>query len=66
MRQSFSVTGMTCQNCVRHVTQALSGLPGVRSVDVDLEGGTAQLDTDREIPRAQLAAVLDEAGYELS
>jgi len=66
MIQTISVTGMTCQNCVRHVGQALSVLPGVRSVDVDLDGGAARLDTEREIPRAELTAALDEAGYQLA
>lgn len=65
MIQTISVTGMTCQNCVRHVGQALSDLPGVRSVNVDLAAGTATLNVEREIPRTELNAALDEAGYEL-
>lgn len=66
MIQTISVTGMTCQNCVRHVTQALSALPGVRSADVDLASGTARLQTEREVPAAELRSALDEAGYELA
>ena len=66
MRQSFTVTGMTCQNCVRHVSQALSALPGVRSVDVDLNSGTARLETDGDLARTEVTAALDEAGYELA
>lgn len=57
---------MTCQNCVRHVSQALSSLPGVRSADVDLAAGTARLETERELPAEELRAALDEAGYELA
>lgn len=66
MIQTIRVTGMTCQNCVRHVSQALSALPGVRSAEVDLTGGTARLQTEREIPASELGAALDEAGYELA
>ena len=66
MIQTINVTGMTCQNCVRHVSQALSALPGVRSANVDLDSGSASLDTDREIPRTELQSALDEAGYELA
>jgi Cu+-exporting ATPase len=66
MRQTIGVTGMTCQNCVRHVTEALSALPGVRSVDVDLQSGAARLETEREISREDLHAALDDAGYELA
>ncbi len=60
------MTGMTCQNCVRHVKEALGALPGVRSTDVDLQSGSASLETDREIPRAELAAALDDAGYSIA
>jgi copper chaperone CopZ len=66
MIQTISVTGMTCQNCVRHVSQALTALPGVRSAEVDLSSGSARLDVEREIPRPELLAALDEAGYELA
>lgn len=65
MSQTINVTGMTCQNCVRHVSQALSALPGVRSVSVDLQAGNARLETDRDIPAGELRAALDDAGYEL-
>lgn len=65
MRQTISVTGMTCQNCVRHVGRALEALPGVRAAEVDLQAGSAALETEREIPRHEIAAVLEEAGYDL-
>ena len=31
----YGVTGMTCEHCVRAVTDELTGLPGVRDVEVD-------------------------------
>lgn len=66
MRQTISVTGMTCQNCVRHVREALAALPGVRSADVDLASNSATVEADREVPRDELQAALGEAGYELA
>lgn len=66
MVQTIRVTGMTCQNCVRHVSQALSVLPGVRSASVDLESGSVRLETERQIPADELRTALDEAGYELA
>lgn len=66
MRQTISVTGMTCQNCVQHVREALAALPGVRSADVELASNSATIEADREVPRAELTAALDEAGYELA
>jgi copper chaperone CopZ len=64
--KSLSVTGMTCGNCVRHVTQALEALPGVKSVAVDLATGNAHVEAGREIPREEFAGALDEAGYSLA
>lgn len=56
---------MTCQNCVRHVTSALTAIPGVRRANVDLGRGTALIEADREIPHEELAYALDGAGYSL-
>lgn len=59
---TLSVTGMTCQNCVKHVTQALQAVPGVEQVAVDLASGTAQVKGSPDV-QALIAAV-EEEGYE--
>ena len=33
----LAITGMTCANCARHVTEAIQSMPGVRTVTVRLE-----------------------------
>ncbi|HTJ24964.1 MAG TPA: heavy metal-associated domain-containing protein [Candidatus Limnocylindria bacterium] len=66
MTQTIRVQGMTCENCVRHVTEALAEIPGVRSAQVDLAEGTARLQVDAEIAAPELARVLDDAGYALA
>lgn len=65
MEKTITVKGMTCPNCVKHVTKALSGMEGVSDVSVSLEAGTATFTASREVPDSELAAVLDDAGYEL-
>ncbi|TAM72725.1 heavy-metal-associated domain-containing protein [bacterium] len=65
MTQTISVAGMTCENCVRHVTEALQALPGVRSVRVDLRAGAATMDVERPLELDVVAHTLDEEGYEL-
>lgn len=63
--QRFGVNGMTCGHCVHAVTEELSGLTGVRSVDVALVAGgtsTVSVDASTEIADADIAAALDEAG----
>ncbi|MEW6304134.1 MAG: cation-translocating P-type ATPase [Verrucomicrobiota bacterium] len=38
---SFTVNGMNCSSCVRHVTDAIQGVAGVASASVSLEQGRA-------------------------
>jgi P-type Cu+ transporter len=60
------VTGMTCNNCARHVTEAIQNVPGVRSASVALETGRVTVRWNAEAI-ANIAAVLTavkNAGYE--
>ena len=60
----FSVTGMTCASCVRHVDAALARLAGVEAVAVDLASGAVDVrfDGDRVAESALRDAILGE-GY---
>src|SRR5438552_16360941 len=61
----LAVTGMTCGNCARHVTEAIQSVPGVRSAVVNLDARKASVrwaqGTQRNVP-AVIHAV-EEAGY---
>jgi copper chaperone CopZ len=63
--QVFTVKGMSCEHCVRAVTDEITSLPGVERVDVDLAAGTATVVADRELGESEVAAAVEEAGYEL-
>ena len=67
MGQIFSVTGLSCQNCVNHVTEALSALAGVTDVSVDLEPkGTSMVHVEASEPLsddAVQAALAEEGDY---
>ncbi|MBW7926733.1 MAG: heavy-metal-associated domain-containing protein [Fimbriimonadaceae bacterium] len=58
----YNVTGMSCQNCVRHVREAIAALPGVLSVEVDLASGSARVE-HTELDDAALIAALEDEGY---
>ena len=65
MPQTFSVTGLSCQSCVNHVTTALSGLPGVQDVRIDLEAkGTSavHVEASRHLDDDEVQAALAEEG----
>jgi copper ion binding protein len=63
--QQFRISGMTCGHCVQAVTEELSSLDGVQSVEVDLDSGTATVRSAAELDRDAVRDAVDEAGYEL-
>jgi copper chaperone CopZ len=58
------VAGMGCEGCVTSVRQALAGVPGVVRAEVDLEGGTAEVEAAAATDPQALVQAVDEAGYE--
>ena len=61
---TYRVAGMTCDHCVRAVTEEVSQLAGVTNVDVDLGSGTITVSSDAPLDESDLRAAVDEAGYE--
>ena len=59
------VDGMTCQNCVHHVTGAIQGAPGVQSASVSLKNQRASIrwnpDSSKNVPA--VVAAIRNAGY---
>jgi copper chaperone len=62
---TYRVTGMTCEHCVRAVTEEIGKLSGVTAVDVDLPSETVTVASDTPLDDTALRAAVDEAGYEL-
>jgi copper chaperone CopZ len=62
---TVTVAGMDCPHCVRSVTEGINGIAGVCSVHANLESGAVTVSADREVAEAEIAAAVDEAGYEL-
>lgn len=63
---TYTVTGMTCSHCVSAVDAELRLIPGVREVEVRLDGGVVTVVSDAPLERAAVVAAVDEAGYELA
>jgi len=61
----FPVGGMTCASCVARVEEALSGVPGVVSANVNLASEKATVEYTEETELADLRRAVREAGYEL-
>ena len=61
----FPVSGMTCASCVARVEEALSGVPGVVSANVNLASEKATVEYIEGTDVAELRRAVKEAGYEL-
>ena len=63
----IKVGGMSCEHCVKAVTGAVEALPGIVSVAVDLDGGTATVEHDPAVcPAVKIKAAIEEEGFEAS
>ena len=59
---TFDVQGMTCDNCVHHVTQAVEGVQGVTAVKVSLAEKSARVEGDFD--ERKVVEAIEEEGYE--
>lgn len=65
---SFQVDGLTCNNCVGHVTDAFNKRDEVSDVQVELVSGgtsTVNLTLIDDISDADIAEIVEEEGYDL-
>lgn len=62
--EQFQVQGMTCQHCVRAVTQAIQTMDAQAQVEVDLAGGRVTVRS--ALPRERITAVIREEGYSVA
>lgn len=61
---SLAIGGMTCEGCVRAVERRLKSLAGVRTVKVNLQSGSAEVDHDGGATSpAELSAAVGKLGY---
>lgn len=59
----MKIDGMTCDHCVRAVTEAITGVAGVTDASVDLDAGAASL-TGEGVDLEAVVAAITEEGYE--
>ena len=63
--RTYRVQGMTCGHCVGAVTSEVEALEPVTDVHVELESGDVTVTSTRPLTDTEIAAAIDEAGYEL-
>jgi copper chaperone CopZ len=63
--ETYAVAGMTCSHCVNALSAEISRLDGIVEVSVDLAAGAVTVVSTEPLSAADVAAAVDEAGYEL-
>jgi len=65
MKQKFDVSGMTCSACQAHVERAVSGLPGVNRVSVNLLQNAMSVEYDESLAGVRdIVSAVRRAGYD--
>lgn len=64
---NLQVSGMSCQHCVKAVTDSVMALPGVEDVKVSLENGAVDVAYDQaSVDVSQIAEAIEEQGYDVA
>lgn len=63
---TYTVAGMTCGHCVASVTEEITEIAGVETVDVVLESGRVTVTSSQPLDPAAVEAAVEEAGYALA
>jgi copper chaperone len=61
--ETYAVPAIHCEHCALSIREEVSEVPGVESVDVDLDAKTVTV-TGREVSDELVRAAIVEAGYE--
>ena len=62
---TYTVPGMSCGHCRATITDEVENLPGVASVDVDLDAKRVTVAGD-QLDDATVRAAIAEAGYDVA
>ena len=64
---NYTVTGMTCEHCVRSVTEEVGAIDGVTDLKIDLATGSLTVTTaDAPVDDAAVREAVSEAGYSVT
>lgn len=66
LQHTYSITGMTCEGCRSHVEKALSNVPGVGRVKVNLEREEAVVEMSQPVALSALEQSLSDTSYSIA
>ena len=63
--EKLTIAGMTCQHCMMSVTKALTMIPGLMNVRVNLVKGEATFDNPQSVSPENIRKAVEDAGYKV-
>ncbi|MDI3341209.1 MAG: heavy-metal-associated domain-containing protein [Sphaerobacter sp.] len=65
-KRTYRVPDVSCEHCVAAITQELTKIPGVETVQVDLGSKLVTVEAADSVTDAQLRAGIEQAGYDIA
>ncbi len=62
--ETFTVPGISCQHCVRAITEEVSALAGVQKVAATVDDKRVVVEHSDQLDTAAIIAAINEAGYD--
>ncbi len=62
----YRVPDVSCEHCVKAITDELGKIDGVSKVDVNLSSKLVTVEADERVPDSALRSGIDEAGYDIA
>ncbi|WP_019133222.1 heavy-metal-associated domain-containing protein [Peptoniphilus obesi] len=66
MKKIINIEGMSCENCVKHVTESLENINELDSVKVSLLRNAAKVESKEDVEDEKLKKAIEDAGYKVT
>jgi copper ion binding protein len=65
MKKVIKVEGMSCDHCVKRITNAINEIEGAKCLNISLGHKTVEVQCDNEDTLSKIEASITDAGYEV-
>lgn len=62
----YRVPDVSCQHCVRAITEELRKIEGIQDIEVDLTSKTVRVVSEDTVPDERIRSGIEEAGYTIA
>ncbi|MCX2727906.1 heavy-metal-associated domain-containing protein [Thermomicrobium sp. 4228-Ro] len=62
----YRVPDVSCQHCIRAITEELRKIEGIQDIEVDLTSKTVRVVSEETVPDERIRSGIEEAGYTIA